>query len=455
MGTYYAEPIAGTDQLRSLCPTGSASRFPPSARGQGVGAQTYCTFRPYLGCTPPHRRHQIRIAPWESCHHTTQLLGGTRRFILSTSGHIAALANPPDNPKASFQVDHADTADARTWQQSAETIAESWWTDYLTWMASRCGPEKDAPNELGGPRHDTGPGGSWYVRLRRLMATRGTADQSFPTPGFVNVDGLRLRVDVCPGDEGRRRVGQPPLLLIMGLGGHLGMWEPLQRALAGRGITTIAYDAPGTGQSTAYRWPKRASGVARTVEHLLDELGQDRVDTLGVSLGGGLAQQLAHQAPERVRRLVLAATSTGSISVPGRPSALLALASPRRYRDPDYYRRVAGKLYGGRSRRPGSIGESPVRFAQPPSLCGYLGQLYITAGWTSLPWLNRLTQPTLVLTGGDDPIVPPVNGRILARLIPDSRLVVLPGAGHLFLGEEVETATALITEFLLDNPGTT
>ena len=90
------------------------------------------------------------------------------------------------------------------------------------------------------------------------MATRGTADQSFPTTGFVNVDGLRLRVGVCPGDEGRRRLGQPPLLLVMGLGGHLGMWEPLQRALAGRGIATIAYDAPGTGQSTAYRWPKRA-----------------------------------------------------------------------------------------------------------------------------------------------------------------------------------------------------
>ena len=84
---------------------------------------------------------------------------------------------------------------------------------------------------------------------------------------------------------------------------------------------------------------------------LLDGLGYGQVDVLGVSLGGAVAQQLAHLAPHRVRRLVLAATSPGLGGVPGSPSVILALASPRRYRSPEYVRKVAPDLYGGGSRR--------------------------------------------------------------------------------------------------------
>ncbi len=79
---------------------------------------------------------------------------------------------------------------------------------------------------------------------------------------------------------------------------------------------------------------------------------------------------------------------------------------------------------------------------------GYLAQLYAIAGWTSVPWLRRLRQPTLVLAGDDDPIVPLVNGRILARLIPDARLHVVPGGGHLFLLEDPAAVAARVSEFL-------
>ena len=89
-----------------------------------------------------------------------------------------------------------------------------------------------------------------------------------------------------------------------------------------------------------------------------------------------------------------------------------------------------------------------ARFTRAPSLSGYLAQLYAIAGWTSLPWLGRLRQPTLVLAGDDDPIVPSVNGRMLARLIPDARLHVVPGGGHLFLLERPREMAALVTEFL-------
>jgi poly(3-hydroxyalkanoate) depolymerase len=259
---------------------------------------------------------------------------------------------------------------------------------------------------------------------------------------FVEVDDVRLRTSVCGWG--------PPLLLITGLGASLDLGAPFERALSARGVQVISFDAPGVGRSTAYRRPRRMRGVASTVEGMLDALGYDRVDVLGVSLGGVIAQQLARQAPRRVRRLVLAATGPGLGGVPGSPRALLSLATPRRYFQPDYYRRVAGRIYGGAARRdPDALLHGSVaRFVERPSLWGYLGQLYAISGWTSLPWLSTLPQPTLVLAGDDDPIVPLVNGRILARLIPDARLRVVRGGGHLFLLERPARIAAVVAGFL-------
>jgi len=257
--------------------------------------------------------------------------------------------------------------------------------------------------------------------------------------GSVAADGLRIRVSTS--GSGR------PLLLIMGLGGHLDMWPPLERVLHPWGIRTIAYDSPGTGGSPPYRTPRRISGLARTAERVLDALGVGQVDVLGVSFGGGVAQQLAHQAPSRVRRLVLAATSTGALSVPGHPSALLALATPRRYLDPDFYHRMAPKVFGGRSRDDPDAAAG-TRFVRPPAMTGYVHQLYAATGWTSLWWLHRIRQPTLVISGDDDPVVPLANGRLLAQLIPGARLHVVAGGGHLFLLEEAGTVGPVIAEFL-------
>jgi len=259
---------------------------------------------------------------------------------------------------------------------------------------------------------------------------------------FVDADGVRLRVGI-------RGTGRP-LLLLMGIGGNLEMWTPFEEALDGRVVQTITVDAPGTGGSGGYRFPRRMSGLASTMERLLDALGYHRVDVLGVSFGGVLAQQLAHQAPDRVRRLVLAATGIGLGGVPGSPRVLLRLATPRRYTQPDYYRRIAGDIYGGLARRDpdAMLHGSLARFTHAPGLGGYLAQLYAIAGWTSLPWLCRLPQPTLVLAGDDDPIVPLVNGRILNRLIPDSRLYVVADGGHLFLLEQAADVGRVVTAFV-------
>lgn len=261
---------------------------------------------------------------------------------------------------------------------------------------------------------------------------------------LVDVDGVRIRAAVRGGGDG------PALALIMGIGGNLEMWAPFEEELLARGLQTVTFDAPGTGGSTPYRLPRRMPGLARTVDRLLDALGHERVDVLGVSFGGGIAQQLAHQAPDRVRRLVLAATMPGLGGVPGHPRAVISLASPRRYLDPDYYRKIAGRLYGGNARKNDHDADpaAAARFLRPPSWRGYLGQLYAVPGWSSLPWLHRLPQPTLVLAGNDDPIVPLANARILTRRIPDSRLHIVAGGGHLFVIEQATETAEIVAEFL-------
>jgi polyhydroxyalkanoate synthase len=90
------------------------------------------------------------LTPWEACYRSTRLLGGTSRFILSTSGHIAALVNPPGNPKSTYRVNTANPADPKAWLAGAETVQGSWWPDAAVWFAERCGPDRAAPEKLGG-----------------------------------------------------------------------------------------------------------------------------------------------------------------------------------------------------------------------------------------------------------------------------------------------------------------
>ena len=90
------------------------------------------------------------ICPWQSCYRSTQLLSGRPRFVLSTSGHVAAMVNPPDNVKARYQIAKECPEDPQEWLRRAETCHGSWWPDYADWLAERCGDEQAAPAELGG-----------------------------------------------------------------------------------------------------------------------------------------------------------------------------------------------------------------------------------------------------------------------------------------------------------------
>jgi poly(3-hydroxyalkanoate) depolymerase len=254
------------------------------------------------------------------------------------------------------------------------------------------------------------------------------------------VDGQTLRVGVQPGDK-----TSPPLLLFNGIGANIELAEPFLEQL--QGPEAIIFDVPGVGGSPAPKLPYRPWTLARLTARLLDQFGYEQVDVLGVSWGGAVAQQFAFQHSTRCRRLVLAATSPGSLMVPGKLTVLLKMATPRRYKDADYMDRIAGDIYGGALRGSPELVRKHLRHVRWASDYGYYLQLLAGIGWSSLPWLRLLRQPTLVMAGTDDPIVPSVNGRILARLIPNARLVTIED-GHLFLVTSAHESARTVRKFL-------
>lgn len=257
--------------------------------------------------------------------------------------------------------------------------------------------------------------------------------------GYIEVDGFRICFNVHGSGT--------PLLLIMGLGGHLGLWRPFQSAMSD--FETITFDTPGTGRSSIPPIPLRMSQLARVTTHLLDALGYRQVDVLGVSLGGALAQDLTRQAPHRVRRLVLVSTACGIGAIPGHPLALLNMATPYGHYSRGFFERKAAATYGGRLRREADLARQVAGqwLFRPPSVWGYFSQIAALWTWSSLPWLHLLTQPTLILSGDDDPLVPAINSRILAAQIPRARLEILPG-GHLLLLEQTEWVAQIVRDFL-------
>lgn len=260
------------------------------------------------------------------------------------------------------------------------------------------------------------------------------------TDEVVTVERLRIRVRVH--GEGR------PLLLLNGLGAPLELWDPLVGRLAG--VRAIAFDAPGSGRSEPPCLPLSIRGHARLAVGVLDALGHRRVDVLGLSFGGMVAQELARVATGCVDRLVLASTSCGWGGVPSTAAALSAVQTPSRYYSRLLFETVAPYYLGGRESTDRTFlgRQGRRRVESPPSTRGYLYQLIAAATWSSLHYLPRVAQPTLVLAGADDPLVPALNARILAGLLPRGRAVIVSRGGHLCLLDEAGRLAPLIDDFL-------
>jgi poly(3-hydroxyalkanoate) depolymerase len=258
---------------------------------------------------------------------------------------------------------------------------------------------------------------------------------------FVTVAGQRLHIVIRPGSGART-----PLLLMSGIGANLEVLQPFVNEL-NPNIEVIRFDVPGVGGSPSSLIPYRFPVLAWLVKKMLDQLDYGQVDVLGVSWGGALAQQFAVQYPRHCRRLILVSTGTGALMVPGRLSVISKLATPRRYQDAAHMAEVAAELYGGKVRTNAEHAQDFARSLRPGGSIGYLYQMLGGIGWTSLPWLPLLRQPTLILSGDDDPIVPPINAKIMHHLIPHSKLYIFHD-GHLGLGTSAREIMPIIEQFL-------
>ena len=273
-------------------------------------------------------------------------------------------------------------------------------------------------------------------------AAPAAATVAFDEIATLTVDGQLLRYAQRAG-----RDGGPPLLLCNGIGARLELFQPFVDALDPR-RALIRFDMPGIGGSPAPVLPYHLATLPSLLSGLLDRLGYRQADVLGISWGGGLAQQFALRCPDRVRRLVLVATGPGALMVPGHPLVLLRMLSPLRHQDSGHAARIAGELYGGRVREDPALARDVLHATAPRGPArGYYYQLLSGIGWTSLPRLRRLQAPTLILAGDDDPIIPLVNARIMYRLIPNSTLHVYSG-GHLELAADAGRIASVVEAFL-------
>ena len=257
---------------------------------------------------------------------------------------------------------------------------------------------------------------------------------------FVEAAGLQIHV-ARKLDRSER-----PLLLFNGIGANVELLTPLMEALDG--IECISFDMPGIGLSEVPRMPQRFKGLAKMSAEILDHFGYGKVDVLGVSWGGAMAQEFAYRFPKRCQNLILAATTAGAVMVPGKPSVFMKLSNPKRYFDKNYLKDIAQHIYGGELRNdPELMNEYTDRVRAPKSPQGYLFQLYAASYWTSIHWLHKLKQQTLILAGTDDPLVPIVNARILHSRIPFSQLIEID-CGHLLLMTKMDEVAPMITDFL-------
>nr|WHW29417.1 putative poly(3-hydroxyalkanoate) depolymerase [uncultured bacterium] len=256
---------------------------------------------------------------------------------------------------------------------------------------------------------------------------------------MIDVDGQMLKVATRTAPNAGK--DRPPLLMFNGIGANLETGFPFFSAL--KHTNAIIFDVPGIGGSPLPALPYRPRTLARMAKRLMEILGHDEVDVSGVSWGGGLAQQFAHQYPKMCRRLVLAATASGWTMVPGTPSVLSKMASVKRYTDPGYMRSIAADIYGGDFRGDRDLIKGHIKAMRPASNAAYSLQLLGMMGWTSIHWLWTLRQKTLIMAGTDDPLIPVINARVLHTLIPNSELELVDN-GHLFLvTRPVESARSI------------
>lgn len=242
-----------------------------------------------------------------------------------------------------------------------------------------------------------------------------------------------------------------PVLLMQGLGYGRSGWGRLPELLAAD-FTVLIYDNRGFGDSDKPPGPYSTAALADDAAAVLDAAGIERAHVLGLSLGGMAAQELALRRPERVHRLVLLSTTPGGARAFPMPAVTVQLMLTAATLPPELaLRRLVENAIADSA--PSALVEQILayRLAHPPDQAGWEAQASAGITHDAFGRLEALRAPTLVIHGRDDTVVDARNGELLAKSIPDARLELLPGCGHLAAFEQPVTLAGLVHSFLVED----
>lgn len=240
-----------------------------------------------------------------------------------------------------------------------------------------------------------------------------------------------------------------PLLLIMGLGATHDLWHRVVPWVTPR-YRTILVDNRGAGRSDAPAGPYSIAGMADDALAVLDAAGVTSARVFGASMGGMIAQELALNHPERVRSLILGCTACG-----GKHAVLAdrevgaALAARATLPPAESIRLTIPYIYDASTSRDLVEEDVALRIRTAMSNEAFASQYQAIRAWAgTYDRLAQLKMPVLVIHGETDRLVPPENGRIIARAIPQAHLVMLPNASHIFFTDQPEASKRPILSFL-------
>ncbi|MEM1374717.1 MAG: poly(3-hydroxyalkanoate) depolymerase [Pseudomonadota bacterium] len=262
------------------------------------------------------------------------------------------------------------------------------------------------------------------------------------TIDHVTIMGQKIRFALFGPEDAERT-----LLVFNGIGASLDAVAPVAGHFQRTRILT--FDVPGVGGSPTPLIPYRFAWLSRMTARLLDALGIGDVDVAGVSWGGAAAQQFVYDHQDRCRSLTLCATSAGMVMIPGNINVIRKMATPKRYLDPEHMQNIGPDIYGGQLRMNRELLNLHAGSLKAGDARGYFYQILCGMGWTSWLWLPQIEVPTLLLMGGDDPLIPVVNGRILRNRLPDAKMVIMD-CGHLFILSKPDETAQRIEAFIHD-----
>jgi 3-oxoadipate enol-lactonase len=246
-----------------------------------------------------------------------------------------------------------------------------------------------------------------------------------------------------------RRGEGPPLLLIHGLGYARWGWEPVVDGLA-RSFEVLTFDNRGIGESDAPPGPYSASELAADALQVLDEAGVERAHVVGTSLGGMVAQELAHAEPDRVDRIVLACTTPGGAEAYPMPEQTIELLQKAvRLPEDDALRAFVVNALEPDPRPELVERILEHRRANRQDPLAWAAQAAAAMSFDRHREASSLAASTLVQQGDGDVVVDPRNAELLVELIPDARLELYAGCGHLFFWQEPERFVRELEGFLL------